>query len=155
MEKVGQVYRLILQRKIIMPKMSHSRIWLKQLEKEHGAQQARVLLARAQSFYDEYCAMHTSEPNRANRSILRTRLLPGLSLYRVLHSTDRLPKSSRLRKSEALGEMDGLFRAAFFTGMVPDIRLLNRLPDQSHPGWLLVKAGLLGDGSTKEMSEWA
>ncbi len=105
-----------------MPKMPHSCTWQKVLEKEHGAEQARALLAKAQAYYDQYRAMHAGETNRANQSVLRTRLLPGLALYRAL-------LEAQDNRQKALAEMDGLFRAAFFTGMVPGIRLLNRLPD--------------------------
>ena len=49
-------------------------------------------------------------------------MLPGLSLYRAL-----LEEESDRQK--VLAEMDRLFRAAFFTGMEPGIRMLNHLPD--------------------------
>lgn len=105
-----------------MPAMPYTHAWQKHLAKSHGIRQARAIIAKTQIFYDDYYAMHSGETNQANRALLRTRLLPGLALYRALIEAGN-------DRQKALRKMDGLFRATFFTRMAPGLRLLSYLPD--------------------------
>jgi hypothetical protein len=102
--------------------MPHSRTWQQSLSRFYGDQEAAAILAKAQRYYDDYWAQHSTEKNRANRTSLKRRILPGLSIYHaLLEENDDQP--------EVMEEVGLLFRAAFFSGMKPGIRLLNRLPD--------------------------
>ncbi|MGD2178085.1 MAG: L-2-amino-thiazoline-4-carboxylic acid hydrolase [Anaerolineae bacterium] len=80
-----------------------------------------MLIQRAQAYYRRYWSHHSSERNRANRRLLRKRVLPGLSIYKAL-----LERNDD--QEQVLAEVDALFRAAFFRAMMRGIRLLNHLP---------------------------
>jgi hypothetical protein len=102
--------------------MPHARTWRKSLSRIYGEEKALALICAAQARYTDLWAIHSAERNRRNRAALKTRILPGLALYQTLldQNHDR-PKT--------LADVDLLFRAAFFAGMVPGIRILSRLPD--------------------------
>jgi hypothetical protein len=107
---------------ILMPGMPHSRIWQSRLVGGYGDQRARAIVSRAQAYYVEFSARQKAERDRSNRSVLKTRLLPGLSIYKALleESADR---------QKVLQQVDALFRAAFFTKRMQGIRILNLFPD--------------------------
>jgi hypothetical protein len=105
-----------------MTTMPHSRKWQQSLSIMHGSVKASLLISQAQGYYDRFSAQHSAEQDRANRAVLRTRILPGLSIYKALldQNTDR---------EEVLAEMDILFRAAFFTITMRGLGVLRYLPD--------------------------
>jgi hypothetical protein len=105
-----------------MSKMPHARKWKHALGGTYGEEEARAIVARAQSFYDVLCAWHLPDANGRDRTVLRTRVLPGLAIYKAL-------LEGTGNKERALADAEVLFRAAFFTGLARGIRLLNRLPD--------------------------
>lgn len=105
-----------------MTRIPHAQVWQRCLSERYPDRKAKEIIARAQSCYAEYCAQHAGEKDRANRSTLKRRVLPGLALYRALLDEQNDPGT-------ALAEVDRLFRAAFFQGMAGGIRLLNLLPD--------------------------
>jgi hypothetical protein len=107
-----------IPRSIFMPRMPHSLIWQRRLSIIYDDQKANALIARAQVYYDDYCSQHSAEANRANRTALKTRVLPGLSIYKAL-----LEKNDDQQK--VLAEVDTLFRAVFFTRRMQGIRVLN------------------------------
>jgi hypothetical protein len=102
--------------------MPHSSLWQRSLSGRHGAEKANALIARTQVFYKEFLSQHSGESNRANRATLKSRLLPGLSIYRALLEEGR-------DQQQVLAEVDALFRAVFFKRMVQGIRVLNYFPD--------------------------
>jgi hypothetical protein len=102
--------------------MEYSRVWQRSLSKLYDEQKASALLSRAQIFYDEYCAQHSAEENRANKTMLKSRILPGLSIYKALLEENK-------DQQKVLREVDDLFRTAFFTRRMQGIRVLNHLPD--------------------------
>jgi hypothetical protein len=101
--------------------MLHSRIWQQSLSELYAKSKSRAIIARAQDYYDGFCAQHATEA-KANRTVLKARVLPGLSLYKAL-----LEENADTQK--VLAEMVPLFRAAFFTRRMQGIRVLNLLPD--------------------------
>jgi hypothetical protein len=105
-----------------MPRMPYSSQWQRMLSKSYGDQKAHALISRAQTYYDGYCAGSASERNHANRTSLKTRVLPGLSIYKTLREENE-------DHERVLTEVETLFRAAFFTNMTWGIRLLNILPN--------------------------
>ena len=105
-----------------MPRMPHSRVWQHSLSRLYDDQKATVLISSAQAYYDDYCSQHSVEANRANRITLKSRVLPGLSIYKAMHGEND-------DQQQVLVEMDALFRAAFFTKRMQGIRLLNLLSD--------------------------
>ena len=105
-----------------MFKMPHSRIWQHNLSKMYGNEGANAILSRAQTYYGDFCTQHSTEANRANQAVLKRRVLPGLSVYKAL-----LEENDNHEK--ILAQMDALFRAAFFKGRMPGIRVLNCLPN--------------------------
>ena len=105
-----------------MSRMPHSQIWGQSLSRLYDSQKANVFVSRAQEYYDDYCALHAAEANRANRGVLKTRILPGLSIYKALLEENH-------DQQKVFSEVDILFRAAFFTTMMQRIRLLNHLPN--------------------------
>lgn len=105
-----------------MRNLPHSRIWQKCLLTMYDEQKATAFLSRAQHYYEGFYAQHSEEKNRANRTALKIRILPGLSIYKAL-----LEENSDQQK--VLAEVDTLLRAAFFTKRMQGIRLLNTLRD--------------------------
>lgn len=105
-----------------MSGMPHSLVWRRSLVRWYSAEEASLLIAKAQHHYNDFYVQHATEPNRFNRATLKSRLLPGLSIYKALleDGGDR---------EKTLGEVDALFRTAFFTPMLKGIRVLNVLPD--------------------------
>lgn len=106
----------------IMSTMPHVRVWRKRMEEIFGEQRTDRIISRAISNYEEYCSLYATETNRSNRNALRTRILPGLSLYQAL-------SAEGLEQQDVLGYMDMLFRAAFFTGRMRGIHILNTFPN--------------------------
>lgn len=105
-----------------MPRMPHSLVWQHSLSRLYDDQKATALVSRAQTYYDDYCSQHSTVANRANRITLKSRVHPGLSIYKaMLEANDD--------QQQVLVEMDALFRAAFFTKRMQGIRLLNHLSD--------------------------
>lgn len=105
-----------------MPQMPYSLVWKHVPSKVYDNQKASILLSRAQKRYSSYYSELSVEVNRANRRTLKTRILPGLSIYKAL-----LEENDDQQK--ALAELDALFRASFFTKRMQGIRALNLLPD--------------------------
>lgn len=105
-----------------MAKMPHSRKWQRVLSISHGSSNANRLMSQAQDYYDRFCAQHSAERDRANRAALKTRILPGLSIYKAL-----LDQNDDQEK--VLAEVDVLFRVAFFANIMQGLRLLNYLPN--------------------------
>ena len=105
-----------------MAKMPHSEKWRQSLSVMYNDQKAKDLVSRANFLYAYYCARHFAEISRANEISFKTRVLPGLSIYKALleENDDR---------EKVLDEVENLFRAAFFTEMTQGIRLLNYLPN--------------------------
>jgi hypothetical protein len=105
-----------------MPKMPYSLVWQHSLSRLYDDQKATALISSAQTYYDGYWSQYLAEANRANRITLKSRVLPGLSIYKAtLGDNDN--------QQRVLVEMDALFRAAFFTKRMQGIRLLNYLSD--------------------------
>ena len=105
-----------------MSRMPHSRVWRQSLSRLYDSQKADAFISRAQDYYAEYCAQPPNDPGRANRRLLKTRILPGLSVYRALLEQNE-------DRGKVLAEMDILFKAAFFPTVMRGIRVLNYLPD--------------------------
>jgi len=103
-------------------KMPHSQKWQQILTWRYDPLSTIALVSKAQDYYEGYCSQLTFERNRANRVTLKTRVFPGLSIFKALFEEigDR---------EEALAEVDNLFRAAFFTQRMQGIRILNLLPN--------------------------
>jgi len=105
-----------------MAKMPHSEKWQQNLSRSYGDPKAKALISRAQIYYADYCTQHDTEKSRANLTNLKTRILPGLSIYKSLLDEDE-------DQEKILAEIDSLFRAAFFTQRMQGLRLLNYLPN--------------------------
>lgn len=102
--------------------MPYTRAWKKGLAELFDAQKANRIISRAQSIYREYSGLHAMETSRANRKTLKTRILPGLSLYHAI-------LAEGVDQKEALSHLDALFRGAFFAKRIQGIRVLNHLPN--------------------------
>jgi hypothetical protein len=105
-----------------MTKMPHSEKWRQSLSVTYDDQKADGLISRAQILYDDYCARKFPVMNRGDAVSLKTRVLPGLSIYNALLETNG-------GCEKVLVEVENLFRAAFFTQMTRGIRWLNYLPN--------------------------
>jgi hypothetical protein len=105
-----------------MTKMPHSDKWRQCLSVTYDRQKADGLISRAQILYDEYCSRKYPVMNRGDAVSLKTRVLPGLSIYKALLETNG-------DREKVLIEVESLFRAGFFTEMTRGIRWLNHLPN--------------------------
>jgi hypothetical protein len=102
--------------------MPHSTVWQQSLSTLYDDQKVNAIITRAQTYYTETCLQHSGEAKRANRTALKTRVLPGLSIYKALLEENDDPK-------KVLEEVNTLFRAAFFPRRMQGIRVLNHWPD--------------------------
>ena len=102
--------------------MPYSRKWQTSLAGFHDPQTALKLISRAQTYYEQFTIQHANEKDRDNRARLRNLILPGLSIYKALSEENEDQK-------KVLGEVEVLFRAAFFTKRLQGIRLLRFLPN--------------------------
>lgn len=104
-----------------MAKMPHSRKWQQALSEIYGNQKSRELIFRAKAYYERYRKPLSHQVRKADRITLERRVLPGLSIYKVL-----LEENDDQEK--VLAEVRVLFRVAFFTTLLRGIRILNYLP---------------------------
>ncbi|HBG74031.1 MAG: hypothetical protein A2X25_08465 [Chloroflexi bacterium GWB2_49_20] len=104
--------------------MPHSRRWNKLLADSHGRQAASTIMLNAQGEYQQLMAVVPSIPARTHalRNCLKTRIYPGLALYRAL--LEDSPDTA-----QTLNLVERLLRADFFSGISRGIRLMNSLPD--------------------------
>ena len=86
------------------------------------AQKASAIILKAQKYCDDYIAQHSAEANQAKQTMLKTRVLPGLSIYIAL-------LEEKEDQEKILAQVDTLFRAAFFIRRMQGIRVLNFLSD--------------------------
>ena len=107
-----------------MQRMPHSRIWKKLLVEAFEKPAATAIIRTAQIEFQQLLAAGSPIPVRtANlRNNLRTRIYPGLAIYRALF--DLTPDTT-----SRLEIVEKLFRSVFFRGMNRGIRLINYLPD--------------------------
>ena len=104
-----------------MGTMPHAKKWGHTLSDSYGDQEASARITRAQTYYDHYSSQYAAQTDRSNWKLLKSRVLPGLSIYKAL-----LEMVSDQEK--VLAEVDNLFKAAFFTRLLQGIRWLNYLP---------------------------
>jgi hypothetical protein len=110
-----------------MASMPYSRKWQKLLAAFYDAPTASRFVSKAQAIYEQFSAQHSTDKNPRNRTALVTRILPGLSIYKVL-------REENFNQEKVLHEVETLFRSTFFTRSVEGIRLLNYLPN---PFWIV------------------
>jgi len=107
-----------------MQSMPHSRRWKKLLAETLGKPAAHAIIRTAQVEFQQLMAAGSPIPVRTTnlRNNLRTRIYPGLAIYRALF--DLTPDTT-----SRLDIVEKLFRSDFFRGMNLGIRLMNYLPD--------------------------
>jgi hypothetical protein len=104
--------------------MPHSHKWEKLLAETFGKSAAAAIIRSAQKDYQHLLAAGSpiSFSTHTLRNSLKTRIFPGLSIYTAL-----LEFTSDT--AHRLNIVEKLFRADFFGGMIPGIRLVNSLRD--------------------------
>ena len=102
--------------------MNYARKWEKWLARRYGTQEARRLIFEAESVYEKAWAEDVRQWGRGNQKSLRLRILPVLSIYKVLLEEGGDPE-------KVLEEVEELIRVSFFTSMLQGIRMLNLLPN--------------------------
>ncbi len=107
-----------------MVSMPHSRSWKKQLAEIIGKPTAAVIILSAQKEYQELLAVGSpiSSNSFTLKRSLKTRIFPGLSLYRAL--VEYIPDIT-----DRLNLVEKLFKTDFFGGMKLGIHLVNKLRD--------------------------
>jgi hypothetical protein len=104
--------------------MPLSRRWSTLLADTLGKPSAKEIVRSARLEYEHLLAAGSPIPIKVHtlRNNLKTRIFPGLAIYRAL-----IPSTPDV--SSRLAIVESLFRADYFGGMSHGIRLMNNLPD--------------------------
>ena len=102
--------------------MKHAQKWQNWLGRRYGPHEAQRLISKAIDVFDQTWVEDVGEWERVYRNTLRKRILPVLSIYKVLLEEGGDPE-------KVLEEVEELMRISFFTPMLQGIRILNLLPD--------------------------
>ncbi|HEY3312419.1 MAG TPA: L-2-amino-thiazoline-4-carboxylic acid hydrolase [Anaerolineales bacterium] len=105
-----------------MTKMPFFRKWQKILTRFHDGPTASRLILKAQSYYEQFCSQSPPLKDRYNRNIINSRILPAVSMYKVLMDENN-------NQGKSISEIEALFKETFFVTIIKAIHLLNFLPN--------------------------